>query len=203
MSCVAHFGDKEGGCVGRRQATVHKWREQSKINILTCGMRNPVKQRSPNNLLNVSYRPVQMSISLRAGCLAEPLSANVVSSLQDGDLRGADKGSARGGAQKRIREVVTSEKLPTTWVHLTCPESHHLGQQHALLCPCRPTLSFASSCLVHRRCVLSQHMSQHRLSCPEEAGRESRSKQAMYPRVLCLPFFCGPPWSLINREHCC
>lgn len=77
---------------------LHKWREQSKINILTCGIHNPVKQRSPNNLLSVSYRPVRMSISLRAGGLAEPFSANVVSSLQDGDLHAADKGSMRGGA---------------------------------------------------------------------------------------------------------
>lgn len=98
MSRVAHFSDKKGECVERRQATVPKWRKQSKINILTCGIHNPVKQRSPNNQLSVSYRPVQMSISLRAGCLAEPLSANVVSSLQDGDLHGADKGSTRWGA---------------------------------------------------------------------------------------------------------
>lgn len=77
---------------------MYKWREQSKISILTRGILNPVKQRSPNNLLSVSYRPVQMSISLRAGCLAEPLSANVVSSLQEGDLHGADKGSACWGA---------------------------------------------------------------------------------------------------------
>lgn len=88
---------------------VPKWREQSKIDILTCGICNPVKQRSPNNLFSVSCRPLQMSISLRAGYLAESLSANVVSSLQDGDLHSTDKGSVHGGAQRRIREVVTFE----------------------------------------------------------------------------------------------
>lgn len=56
-------------------------REQSKINILIWEILNPVKQTSPDNLLNVAYRPVQMSVSLGAGCLAEPLSVNVVSSL--------------------------------------------------------------------------------------------------------------------------
>lgn len=56
---------------------------------------------------SVSYRPVKMSMSLRAGCLAEPSSAHVVSSLQDGDLHGADKGSVFGGALRWIQEVVT------------------------------------------------------------------------------------------------
>ena len=116
VSCVVRLGDRKGGCVGRRQPLVHKWREQSKINVLTHGIHNPVKQRSPNNLLSVSYRPVQMSMSLRAGFLAEPLSANVVSSLQDWDLHCADKGSAHGGAQRWIREVLTSEQLPVTWL---------------------------------------------------------------------------------------
>lgn len=114
-------------------AMVHKWREQSKMKMLTHGIHNPVKQRSPNNLLSVSYRWVQMSISHGVGHLAEPLCANVVSCLPEGDLHGAGKGSMCGGARGHPGGAVL---LPRSYprfcypcLHLTCPELQHLGQQ--------------------------------------------------------------------------
>lgn len=114
-----------------------------------------------------------MSISLRAGCLAEPFSANVVSSLQDGDLCGADKGSEHGGAQRRIWEVTASETLQVTWLP---PSPSDLSRVESLLAATCASLSLQTDhvfyVFVHWRCLLSQYTSRsNRLRCPEEAVR--------------------------------
>lgn len=119
-------------------AMVHKWREESKMNMLTRGIHNPVKQRSPNNVLSVSYRRMQMSISHRAGVCLSPC---VLTSLA---------ACRRGICMAQIREACVGEHkgtfgkllLPRSYqwfgyplLHLTCPELQHLGQQQqAPLC---------------------------------------------------------------------
>lgn len=120
-----------------------------------------------------------MSISLRAECLAEPLSANVVSSLQDGDLHGADKGSEHGGAQRRIWEVTVSETLQVTWLP---PSPSDLSRVESLSAAICASLSLQTDHvfydLVQWRRLLSQYTSHsNRLSCPEDARRGSRSKK--------------------------
>lgn len=113
-------------------AMMHNWREWSKMNMLTRGIHIPVKQKFPNNLFSGSYRQVQMSTPHRAACLAGPLCANVVSSLQEGicmvQIREAHMGEHKGTLEKLL--------LPRNcqWfcypcLHLTCPELQHLGQQ--------------------------------------------------------------------------
>lgn len=138
--------------------------------MLTHGIHNPVKQKFPNNLFSGSYRQVQMSIPHRAACLAEPLCVNVVSSLQEGDLHGADKGSMHGGAQRHTGEAIASKELPVVLLPLSPSDLPRVATPWAAATGAslslHLTLSFVSSCCPgHWRCLLS-HVPQHQAQPP-------------------------------------